>query len=88
MGRRDGQIAHKITRRAILAAATALGAPAVRAAAVPGSVLVHEHVMVDFIGADRITPGRYDPEEVFRIAKSKIDEVKALGCVRLHECTP
>ena len=75
-----------MTRRGLLAAAFA--APALSAASVPKSVLVHEHVMVDFIGADRIAPGRYDPEEVFRVAKSKIEEVKALGCVRIHECTP
>ena len=33
----------------------------------PASVLVHEHVLVDFVGADQIRPGRYDREEVFRI---------------------
>ena len=82
MGRRHGQL----TRRELLAAAFSTATAS--AAAVPNSVLVHEHVMVDFIGADRIAPGRYDPEEVFRIAKSKIEEVKALGCVRIHECTP
>ena len=74
-----------LTRRALLASAFA--APAARAA-VPGSTLVHEHVMVDFIGADKIAPGRYDSESVFKIAKSKIEEVKALGCTRLIECTP
>lgn len=73
-------------RRELLAGA--LGAGVARAAGVPGSILVHEHVMVDFIGADKIAPGRYDADEVFRIAKSKIEEVKALGCVRLIECTP
>lgn len=52
------------------------------------SILVHEHVMVDFIGADQIRPGRYDRDEVFRVAKPKLDEVKRLGCVRLQECTP
>ncbi len=30
-----------------------------------GPVLPHEHVMVDFIGADKIQPGRYDQDEVF-----------------------
>ena len=24
------------------------------------SILVHEHVMVDFVGADKMAPGRYD----------------------------
>jgi phosphotriesterase-related protein len=60
------------------------------AAALPGgaTVLVHEHVLVDFIGADQIRPGRYDPEEVFRVAKPRLDEIKRLGCRRLLECTP
>ena len=52
------------------------------------SVLVHEHVMVDFIGADEIRPGRYDRDEVFRIARPRLEEIKALGCRRLQECTP
>lgn len=52
------------------------------------SILVHEHVLVDFIGADKIAPGRYDPEEVFRVARPKLEEVKRLGCRRLLECTP
>jgi phosphotriesterase-related protein len=52
------------------------------------SILVHEHILVDFIGADRIGPGRYDPEDVFRVARPKLEEVRKLGCVRLQECTP
>jgi phosphotriesterase-related protein len=54
----------------------------------PGSVLVHEHIMVDFAGADKIGPGRYDPEEVFRLARAKLEELKPFGCARLLECTP
>jgi phosphotriesterase-related protein len=54
----------------------------------PASVLVHEHVLVDFVGADRIRPGRYDRDEVFRIARPKLEEVRRLGCRRLQECTP
>ena len=52
------------------------------------SVLVHEHVLVDFVGADRIRPGRYDRDEVFRVARLKLAEVKNCGCHRLLECTP
>ncbi|MDW8354406.1 MAG: hypothetical protein RMK57_07735 [Bryobacterales bacterium] len=55
---------------------------------VEGSILVHEHVLVDFIGADRIHPGRYDPDEVFRVALPKLKEVRRYGCRRLLECTP
>ena len=42
-------------------------------------MLAHEHVMVDFIGADKIAPGRYDAGEVFRVARPKLDAVKALA---------
>jgi phosphotriesterase-related protein len=51
-------------------------------------VLVHEHILVDFIGADRISPGRYQREDVFRVALPKLKEVRALGCQRLLDCTP
>src|SRR5687767_10472030 len=33
-----------------------------------GFSLSHEHVMVDFIGADKIDPSRYDAAEVFNTA--------------------
>lgn len=52
------------------------------------SVLVHEHVLVDFVGADKIQPGRYDREEVLRAARPKLEQVRELGCKRLLECTP
>src|SRR4030095_4445736 len=52
------------------------------------SVLVHEHVLVDFVGADQIRPGRYDRDEVFRKARPKLEELSRLGCRRLLDCTP
>ena len=52
------------------------------------SVLVHEHILVDFVGADQIRPGRYDCDEVLRIARPKLEELKSLGCRRLLDCTP
>jgi len=53
-----------------------------------GHTLMHEHVMVDFIGADRIAPGRHDADEVFRTALPYLTELKAAGCETLIECTP
>ncbi len=53
-----------------------------------GRVLMHEHVLVDFIGADQITPGRYDAEEVFAKALPFLEKVKAAGCDTFVECTP
>jgi len=52
------------------------------------SILVHEHVLVDFIGADEIKPGRYDADEVFRVARPKLEAIRKLGCVRMLEATP
>jgi phosphotriesterase-related protein len=75
-----------VNRRQFLATVAAGAAePVVR---VPGSVLVHEHVLVDFIGAEKATRGRYEIDEVVRVATPKLLELKAHGCVRLLECTP
>jgi phosphotriesterase-related protein len=72
-----------MTRRRFLWAAAASAS-----AANQPSILAHEHVLVDFIGADQIRPGRYDRDEVFRIARPKLEEIKQLGCQRVHDCTP
>src|SRR5262249_23754747 len=53
-----------------------------------GITLMHEHVLVDFIGADKASPGRYDADEVFHIALPFLKRVYALGCRSLVECTP
>jgi phosphotriesterase-related protein len=53
-----------------------------------GQTLMHEHVLVDFIGADQIKPGRYDPEEVFRTALPFLAKLKAAGGETLVDCTP
>ncbi|MBM3775339.1 MAG: phosphotriesterase [Acidobacteria bacterium] len=69
-------------RRELFAGAAALLAP------LEESILVHEHVLVDFIGADKIVPGRYSLDEVFRIARPRLEEVRRMGCSRLQEATP
>jgi predicted metal-dependent phosphotriesterase family hydrolase len=53
-----------------------------------GFALTHEHILVDFIGADKVDPSRYNAEEVFRIALPKLVTVKERGCQTLMECTP
>src|SRR6185437_10076628 len=53
-----------------------------------GLTLMHEHVLVDFVGADRVSPARYDPDEVFKVALPHLTEVRALGCETLVDCTP
>ncbi len=53
-----------------------------------GFTLTHEHILVDFIGADKIDPSRYDADEVVRIALPKLLSLKERGCKTLMECTP
>jgi predicted metal-dependent phosphotriesterase family hydrolase len=53
-----------------------------------GMVLPHEHVLVDFIGADKVHPDRYDADEVFRTVLPYLKQAKKLGCQTLVECTP
>ncbi len=49
---------------------------------------MHEHVLVDFIGADKVQPGRYDRGQVFDKALPYLKELVAAGCQTLVECTP
>jgi phosphotriesterase-related protein len=53
-----------------------------------GTTLMHEHVMVDFVGADKVSRDRYDPDEVFRVALPHLRALKKKGCRTLVECTP
>lgn len=53
-----------------------------------GKTLQHEHVMVDFIGADSVSSDRYNPEEVYKVVLPYLKEVKELGCQTFIECTP
>src|SRR5688572_13735063 len=53
-----------------------------------GVILIHEHVMVDFIGADRVSPERYDADAVFRAALPHLKQFRELGGGTLAECTP
>jgi phosphotriesterase-related protein len=56
------------------------------ASVIPGSVLVHEHILVDFGGVKN--PSKYDRGAVLRMARPHLEQVKKHGCVRLLECTP
>jgi phosphotriesterase-related protein len=53
-----------------------------------GTTLPHEHVMVDFIGADQASPFRYSVDEVIAKALPHLKQLKLLGCRTLIECTP
>ena len=71
-------------RRDFLNAATALPL----AGAVLPSVLVHEHVLVDFRPRSAQLSGGYDSDEVFRLVKPHLEAIRRLGCVRFQDCTP
>jgi phosphotriesterase-related protein len=53
-----------------------------------GFTLTHEHVLVDFIGAEQASPDRYDRDEAFGKILPHLQHVKELGCVTFVECTP
>ena len=57
-------------------------------AAALGTTLVHEHVLVDFAGAETASRSRYDADEVFRVALPHLTELRSRGCQTLLECTP
>lgn len=53
-----------------------------------GICLTHEHILVDFIGADSVSSSRYDRAAVINKALPYLRQVKALGCKTFFECTP
>lgn len=53
-----------------------------------GLILPHEHVLVDFIGADQVDPARYQEQEVFAIALPYLEQAKNNGAKTFVECTP
>jgi phosphotriesterase-related protein len=53
-----------------------------------GTTLPHEHVMVDFIGADKVSRDRYDRDRAFQQVLPQLKEVRQKGCRSLVECTP
>lgn len=53
-----------------------------------GSTLVHEHVLVDFAGAEKVSRSRYDADEAFRVILPHLQELRTRGGRTLFECTP
>lgn len=53
-----------------------------------GTSLIHEHILVDFIGANVITPDRWDRDEVMDKMLPYLDEAVAAGCKTFVDCTP
>ncbi|WP_026965853.1 phosphotriesterase family protein [Algoriphagus terrigena] len=53
-----------------------------------GLTLIHEHMLVDFVGADSVSPERYDQEEVIAKVLPYLLEVKKYGVKTIFDCTP
>jgi phosphotriesterase-related protein len=53
-----------------------------------GVTLMHEHVLVDFVGADRVSRDRYRADDVVRAALPALREARKRGVETLVECTP
>ena len=53
-----------------------------------GVSLIHEHILVDFIGADSITFMRWDKSKVADRSLPFLKQIKDLGCQTFIECTP
>lgn len=53
-----------------------------------GTTLVHEHVLVDFIGADSTGDHRWDRQEVVDFLVPYIREIQEKGVKTIVECTP
>lgn len=53
-----------------------------------GLTLIHEHMLVDFIGADSVSPNRYDREAVVRKVLPYLLEAKQFGVQTIFDCTP
>ena len=53
-----------------------------------GKTLAHEHVLVDFVGAEETGHHRWNRSEVIRKVLPYLKETKELGYNSIFECTP
>ncbi|GLU54645.1 phosphotriesterase family protein [Dyadobacter frigoris] len=53
-----------------------------------GKTLIHEHILVDFIGADKISSSRWDHQKVVDKVLPYLLEIKKRGIKSLADCTP
>jgi phosphotriesterase-related protein len=53
-----------------------------------GVTLIHEHIMVDFLGADKTGYHRWNREEVIEMVLPYLVEAKKHGVKTILECTP
>jgi len=53
-----------------------------------GKTLIHEHFLVDFIGADKINYNRWNRDDVVKKVLPYLQEVKQHGVKTIFDCTP
>ena len=53
-----------------------------------GRTLMHEHILVDLVGAGRIAPRRYDGGEVLSVVLPYLKQLRSQGCRTFVDCTP
>lgn len=53
-----------------------------------GITLTHEHILVDFTGAENYNPGRWNRDSVVSTVLPYLMEAKMLGCRTFVDCTP
>lgn len=53
-----------------------------------GNTLIHEHILVDFIGATQYNTERWNDDAVVRKVLPYLTDLKASGCNTLVDCTP
>jgi len=53
-----------------------------------GITLIHEHILVDFIGAAHYDPSRWNDDEVIEKVLPYLKDLKSRGCSALIDCTP
>ena len=53
-----------------------------------GRTLIHEHFLVDFVGADKININRWSRDEVVKKVLPYLEEVKQYGVKTIFDCTP
>ncbi|HMG91163.1 MAG TPA: hypothetical protein VK589_13955 [Chryseolinea sp.] len=53
-----------------------------------GTTLIHEHILVDFIGAALYDPQRWNDDDVVKKVLPFLKEVRNAGCKSMVDCTP
>jgi phosphotriesterase-related protein len=53
-----------------------------------GLTLPHEHILCDFIGAEKTGKHRYNPDEVVEVIQPYLQQIRDLGVKSFFDCTP